>query len=58
MATAGIANRFQQHGLQNAQSIATYIISSGMSAFGATVQKTKLEIMSLPTSNTPGRITT
>jgi len=41
-----------------ALSIATYIISSGMSVFGASVQRTNLEIMSLLTSNTPGGITT
>jgi len=58
MATSGIANRFQQHGLQIAQSIATCIISSGMSVFGARVQRTKLEIMCILTSNTPGGITT
>jgi len=58
MATSGVANRFQQHGLQIALSIATYIISSGMSGFGASVQRTNLEIMSLLTSNAPGRIIT
>ena len=39
-------------------SIATYIISSGMSVYGARVQRTNMEIMSLLTSNTPGGITT
>jgi len=58
MAISGVANRFSQHGLQIALSIATYIISSGMSVFGASVQRTNLEIMSLLTSNTPGGITT
>jgi len=58
MATSGIANRFQQHGLQIALSIATYIIWSGMSVIGASVQRTNMEIMSLLTSNTPGGITT
>jgi len=58
MATSGGANRFSQHGLQIALSIATYIISSGMSDFGGSVQRTNLEIMSLLTSNTPGWITT
>ena len=58
MATSGVANWFWQHGLQIVQSIATYIISSGMSVFGASVQRTNLEIMSLLTSNTPGGITT
>jgi len=37
MATSGVANRFWQHGLQKAQSIATYIMLSGMSVFGAIV---------------------
>jgi len=58
MATSGIANRFWQHGLQIALSIATYIISSAMSVFGAIVQRTNLEIISLLTSNTPDGITT
>ena len=58
MATSGIANRFGQHGLQIAQCIGTYIISSGMSDFGASVQRSNLEIMSLLTSKTPGGITT
>jgi hypothetical protein len=58
MATSGVANRFKQHGWQIAYSIVTYIIWSGMSVFSASVQKTQLEIMSLPTCNTPGRITT
>jgi len=58
MATSGIANWFSQHGLQIALSKATYIISSGMSVFGATVQRTKLDIMSLLSSNTLGGITT
>jgi hypothetical protein len=35
--------------------MATYIISSGMFVFGASVQITHLEIMFLLTSNTPGR---
>jgi len=58
MATSGVANLFEQHGLQIAQSIATYIISSGMSVVGTSVQRTNFEIMSLLTSNTPGGITT
>jgi hypothetical protein len=58
MATSGVANQFELYGLQIALSIATYIISSGMSVFGASVQRTTLEMMSLLTSNTPGRITT
>jgi hypothetical protein len=58
MATSGIANWLEQHSLQIALSIATYIISSGMSVFDASVQRMNLEIMSLLTSNTPGRITT
>jgi hypothetical protein len=32
------ANRFQQHGLQFAMTIATYIISRGMSVVGVIVQ--------------------
>jgi len=58
MATSGVGNRFSQHGLQIAQSIATYIISSGMSVYGVSVQRTNLEIMSHLTSHTPSRITT
>jgi hypothetical protein len=58
MATSGVANWFQRHGLQISLSIATYIIPSGMSVFGASVQRTNLEIMSLLTSNTHGGITT
>jgi hypothetical protein len=58
MATSGIAKRFSQHGLQIAQSVATYLVSSSMSLFGASVQRTNLETMSLLTSNTPGGITT
>jgi len=56
--TSGVANRFKQHGLQSVQSIATYIISSGMSVFCASVQRTNLEIMCILTRNTPGGITT
>ena len=58
MATLGVANWLYQHGLQIALSIATYIILSGMSAFGASVQRTNLEMMSLWTSNTPSGIMT
>jgi hypothetical protein len=58
MASSGIANQFWQHGFQIALSIATYVISINMFVFGASVQKTKLEIMSLLTSNTPAGITT
>jgi hypothetical protein len=58
MATSGVGNRLYQHGLQISQSIATYIISSGMSVFGASVQRTNLEIICILTSNTPGGITT
>jgi hypothetical protein len=58
MATSGIANRFYQHGLQIALSIVTYIILSGMSVLGASVQTTNLEIMFLQTSNTTAGITT
>ena len=58
METSGIANWFQQHGLQNALRIATYVISCGMSVLDASVQRMNWEIMSLLTSNTPGGITT
>jgi hypothetical protein len=58
MATSGVAIRFEQRGLQIALSIVTYIISRGLSVFGARVQRTNLEIMSLLTINTPGGITT
>jgi hypothetical protein len=58
MANSPIANQFQQHGWQIARSIGTYIISSDMSVFGVSVQRTNLEIMSLLRSNTPGGITT
>jgi len=58
MATSGVANQFQQYGLQIAHSIVTNIISRGMSVFGASVQRMNLEIMCLLTSNTPGGITT
>jgi len=44
--------------MEIAQSIVTYIISSGMSVLGASVSRMNLEIMSLPTSNTPGVIRT
>ena len=40
--------------MQIAQSIATDIISSGMSVLGASVQRTNLDIMWLLTSNTAG----
>ena len=58
MATSGVPIQFQVHGLQIAQSIATYIISSSMSVFGASVQRTNLEILSVLRCNTPGGITT
>jgi len=58
MATSGVAIRFQQHGLQIAQSIVTYSIWSGMSVFGASIPRTNLEILLLLTSNTPSGITT
>jgi len=58
MATSGISNQFYRHGLQIALSIATYIILSGRSVLGASVQRMNLEIMSLLTSNTQGRMTT
>jgi len=58
MATSEIGNLFQRHGLQISYSIATYIIWSGMSVFGASVHRVNLEIMSPLTSNTPGGITT
>jgi len=44
--------------LEDCPEYSEYIISSCMSVFGATVQRTSLEIMSLLTSNTVGRITT
>jgi len=56
--TSGIVNRIEQHGLQIAHNIATFIILSSMSIFGASIQRTNLEIMSLRTSNAPGGITT
>jgi hypothetical protein len=58
MATSGVPNQFCQHELQIAMSIATYIISSGMSVFRAIVQRINLEIISLLTGNTPGGIPT
>jgi hypothetical protein len=58
MATAGVAIRIYQHGLQMARSIATYLISSEMSVSGATVQKPNSNIMSRLTSNNPGVFTT
>jgi len=58
MAPSGVTTRFWQHGLRIAQSIATYIISSGKSVFGASVQRTNFDIMCLLTSNTLGGITT
>ena len=54
----GHCYRFWQQGLQITLSIATYIISSGMSVIGASVQRTNLEIISFLTYNTPGGITT
>jgi len=57
-ATSGIVNRFKQHHLQIGLSIATYIIFSGMSVYGASVQTINMEIMSLLPTNTPGGITT
>jgi len=44
--------------MQIAQSIATYIISSGVSVFGASVQRMNVQIISLLTSNIAGGITT
>jgi len=58
MVTSGVGNRFYQHSLQIALSIATYIISSGMSVLGGSVQGTNLEMMSILTSNTHNGITT
>jgi hypothetical protein len=55
IATSGVANQLQQPGLQIALSIATYIISSGMSVSGLNVQGTNLVNMSLPTRNTDWR---
>jgi len=42
MATSGVANPIYQHGLLIGLSMATYIISSEMSVFGASVQRKKL----------------
>jgi len=47
-----------QHGLHMAPCIATWISTSSMSIFRASVQRTNLQIMSLLISNTPSRITT
>jgi hypothetical protein len=58
MATSGVGSRFKQHGLLIALSIPTYIISSAMYVFGASVQRTNLEIMCRLTSNTPDGIET
>jgi len=58
MATSGVANQFQLHGLHIALSIVTYIISSGMSLFGLSVQRTNKETMPFLISNTAGGITT
>jgi hypothetical protein len=58
MATSGVANPFKHFGLQIAQVIPTYVSSSGMSVFGANVQRTNLESMSLLTTNIPGGIMT
>jgi hypothetical protein len=58
MATSGFGTRLEHQGLVIALNISTYIILSGMSVFGTIVQGTNLEIMSLLTSNTPGRIST
>jgi hypothetical protein len=55
--TSGVANRFYQQGFQIVQSIATNIISSGMSVFVASVQRTNLEIMCILIRNTPSGIT-
>jgi len=54
MATSGIANQFLRHGLQIAQCIVTYIMSSGMFVSGACFQRLNLEIMSLLSSNNTG----
>jgi hypothetical protein len=58
MRTSGVANQILLNALPIALSIATYIISSGMSVFVATVQRSNLAIISLLTSNTPGGIPT
>jgi hypothetical protein len=58
MATQGVANRFSQHGLHIAQSIATYIILSEISVFGTSVQRMNFEIIFLLPRNTLGGITT
>jgi len=56
MVTSGVANWFQQHGLQIALSRATYIILSSMSVSGASVQWMNMGNMSIVPSNTPGGI--
>jgi len=58
MGTAGVSNRFSEHGVQITLSEATYIVSSSMSVFGGSVQRPKLEIMSLLTSISAGGIRT
>jgi len=58
MATSGIGNRFWQNGFQIPQSIATYVITSGVSNCGGSVETSNFEIMCILTSNAPGRITT
>jgi hypothetical protein len=54
MGTSGIGNRFYQQDMHIARSIATNIISRGMSIFDESVQRRHLEIMSHQQSNTPG----
>jgi len=58
MATPGVANQFKQHGLQIAENLANYSISSGMSVFGANIQRTNSEIMCILRSKIYGGITT
>jgi hypothetical protein len=57
MEISGIANFFEQHGMQIAPRIVSYIILSGMSAMATSVQRMHVEIIFLLTSNTPGGIT-
>jgi len=53
MVTSGVENRFWQHGLQIDLRIVTYFISSGVSAFGAGVQRLNVENISLLENNNP-----
>jgi hypothetical protein len=58
VSTSGVVNRFKQYCLQIGLSIATYISFSGMSVFGASVQRINLGIVSLIPTNTSSGMTT